>query len=141
MGRALAERLRPGDMVLLRGALGAGKSVLVRGMLEALGSDDWAGSPTFALVHEYATRPPTYHIDLYRLTGTQGQEIGLEEYVRPDSLVIVEWADRAPEYLNSIAARAPIWAEVAIDVDDRRTISICDRSRGEPESEDVDECP
>jgi tRNA threonylcarbamoyladenosine biosynthesis protein TsaE len=132
VGRTLADRLRAGDMVLLRGSLGAGKSVLTRGIVEALGVTDWAGSPSFALVHEYATQPPLYHIDLYRLSDRESEEIGLEEYARPDSIVIVEWANRSPQYLSEIAARPPIWADVLTSGDSRRTIAIHEPARREP---------
>jgi tRNA threonylcarbamoyladenosine biosynthesis protein TsaE len=119
-------------MVLLRGSLGAGKSILTRGIVEALGVTDWAGSPSYALVHEYVTQPPLYHIDLYRLSDRESQEIGLEEYARPDSIVIVEWANRSPRYLSEIAARPPIWADVLTGGDGRRTITIHEPARREP---------
>src|SRR5579871_6204100 len=95
VGRTLGSRLRGGDLVLLRGPIGAGKSVLARGLGEALGVTAWAGSPTFTLVNEYETDPRLYHIDLYRLGASEVEELGLEEYLRADTLAIVEWADRA----------------------------------------------
>jgi tRNA threonylcarbamoyladenosine biosynthesis protein TsaE len=132
VGRVLAHRLQAGDMLLLRGSLGAGKSVLTRGIVEALGVTDWAGSPSFALVHEYVTQPPLYHIDLYRLSDRESQEIGLEEYARPDSIVIVEWANRSPKYLSEIAPRPPIWVDVLAAGDGRRTIAIHEPARHKP---------
>ena len=90
----LAARLRPGDTVLLIGELGAGKTTLVRAMLAEWG---WAGavrSPTFNLLHVYATTPPVVHADLYRLREGGAESTGLEEYL-DSHIVLVEWPDRA----------------------------------------------
>jgi tRNA threonylcarbamoyladenosine biosynthesis protein TsaE len=93
--RELAARLRPGDVILVRGDLGSGKTVFVRGLAEGLGLDPLeVASPTFALVNEYgpAGRPPVLvHADLYRLTdGSSGiADLGLESY--EDAILAVEW--------------------------------------------------
>ncbi|BCW97625.1 MAG: hypothetical protein KatS3mg024_0452 [Armatimonadota bacterium] len=71
-GRELASRLQPGDVVLLEGGLGAGKTVVVRGIVRGLDSTDHVSSPTFVLVHEYRGRFPVAHADLYRLSGHCG---------------------------------------------------------------------
>lgn len=94
--RALGARLgrgwRAGDTVLLEGELGAGKTTLVRGVLEGFGWTEPVRSPTFTLLQVYATDPPVLHADLYRVGGWEGT--GIEEYL-DDHLVLIEWPDRA----------------------------------------------
>ncbi len=128
LGRGLAGTLRGGDIVLLYGPIGAGKSVFARGLAEGLGAKRWRGSPTFTLVHEYPTQPPLYHLDLYRLSRDEVADLGLEEYARPDAVMVVEWADRAPEHLHDLGGR-----EIAVEIDhageDIREIRI--RSTGD----------
>ena len=94
LGCSLATRLRPGDVVLLFGELGSGKTVFVRGLAEGLGLDPLeVASPTFALVHEYgpAGKPPILlHADLYRLPDGSGlEDLGLSE--RGSAILAVEW--------------------------------------------------
>jgi tRNA threonylcarbamoyladenosine biosynthesis protein TsaE len=88
----LAQRLRPGAVVLLEGPLGAGKTTFVRGFLEALGYASIVRSPTFNLVQTFATVPPVAHADLYRVPSSQG--LGLEELME-SHVLLVEWPDRA----------------------------------------------
>ena len=96
-GAWLAERARPGDAIALKGELGAGKTTLARGLLAALGLDEDAPSPSFALVQPYEpplVRMPVAHVDLYRLNDAgQAEELGLDDYLE-DSLLIVEWPER-----------------------------------------------
>lgn len=84
-------RLRVGDVVLLSGPLGAGKTTFVRGMLEGLGFTEPVRSPTYNLVQTFATTPPLLHSDLYRVTSEAG--LGLEDFL-DDHLVCIEWPDR-----------------------------------------------
>lgn len=97
-GAALAGQLRPGDVVTLRGRLGAGKTTFARGVLAALGLAEEAPSPSFALVIDY--RPPEVrlavaHVDLYRLDDARAlDELGLDD-VLPDGALLVEWPERA----------------------------------------------
>jgi tRNA threonylcarbamoyladenosine biosynthesis protein TsaE len=91
LGRQLSGRWRAGDLVLLFGDLGAGKTTFVRGVLEGL---SWAGavrSPTFNLMSVYEVDPPVLHADLYRVASAEG--LGLEEYFE-DHLCLIEWPDR-----------------------------------------------
>ena len=89
--------------MLISGDLGAGKTVLTKGVVKGLGSDDVARSPTFVIVAEYAARIPIYHMDLYRLSeSTIFDNMFLEEYIYGDGLCIVEWpnqmSDMFPQY-------------------------------------------
>lgn len=127
-GEALATRLAPGDVVLLSGPLGAGKSTFARGIARGLGSQHWRGSPTYNLVHEYATSPPLYHADLYRLAVGSIEDLGLEEYARQDSILLVEWPDRAPDLLRDLAWGRLIGIEIGPDGETRRIISMSEES-------------
>jgi len=98
-GARLAALAKPGDVITLTGSLGAGKTSIARGLLAALGLDGEAPSPSFAIVQPYAppeTVLPVLHVDLYRIEQPQEiEELGLDE-AAADSLLIVEWPDRAP---------------------------------------------
>ena len=110
LGAALSAMIEPGEAVLLSGPLGAGKSVLARGLIQALaGADEEVPSPTFTLVQFYETQPAIAHFDLYRLEG-QGEalEIGLEEALDTGAALVEwpvrispqEWARLAPDRLE-----------------------------------------
>lgn len=118
LGRELAGRFGRGDCVGLVGQLGAGKTVLVRGLATGLGVADErvVSSPSYVLVQEYAGRVPVYHIDLYRMTDPAGEvrALGLEEMLA-DGIVLAEWADRAGEALGR-----PRW-QIAIEITGRRS--------------------
>jgi tRNA threonylcarbamoyladenosine biosynthesis protein TsaE len=96
-GRRLANLARIGDVIALEGGLGAGKTTLARGILEALGLEGEAPSPSFAIVQPYdvpEVKLPVAHVDLYRLDlAEEAEELALDDY-RMDSLLIVEWPDR-----------------------------------------------
>lgn len=104
--RALAsewvQRWGAGDIVLLNGELGAGKTTFVRGALEGLGFHDAVRSPTFNLIQTFATDPPVMHADLYRVEKATG--IGLEEYFETH-LCFIEWPDR----LGSLLPEKSCW--------------------------------
>jgi tRNA threonylcarbamoyladenosine biosynthesis protein TsaE len=103
LGRELGRRLLPGDLVFLHGTLGAGKTVLARGVLESLGVDDFRGSPTFSLIYEYESDPRAIHVDLYRLQEADVEGLGLEEYAADSAIMLVEWPERARSYLANLA--------------------------------------
>lgn len=96
LARTLAASLAAGDIVLLHGDLGAGKTVFVKGLAEGLGlTAAEVTSPTFTLVHEYAGgRLPLVHLDLYRLERTELDDVGLDPDVAARGAVVVEWAER-----------------------------------------------
>jgi tRNA threonylcarbamoyladenosine biosynthesis protein TsaE len=97
LGAELAREFKAGDVLLLAGTLGAGKTCLTRGLARGLGADPAAVlSPTFALVREVSGgRLPLHHVDLYRLQGPQeALSLGLEELFDGDGLTVVEWPER-----------------------------------------------
>ena len=94
VGEELASRLEPGDLLLLAGELGAGKTTFVRGLARGLGSSVPVQSPTFQLVRVYPGRIQLAHLDLYRLeTGGELGDLGLEDLLE-GGIVAVEWGDR-----------------------------------------------
>ncbi len=109
LGRVLCEVLRPGDLLMLEGDLGAGKTFLVRAMARALGVPEEVPvtSPTFALLHDYPdARPPLVHADLYRLGDPDELfELGLMERIGGAAIVAVEWGERFEEVLGAPALR------------------------------------
>lgn len=103
LGAAIAGALERGDLLILEGDLGAGKTFLVRAIARALGvpAEIAVTSPTFELIHEFAARLPLVHVDLYRLERVaQLDELGLLDRIGGDAVVIVEWGDKFAEQLG-----------------------------------------
>jgi tRNA threonylcarbamoyladenosine biosynthesis protein TsaE len=121
IARALADELAAGDVILLDGNLGAGKTAFVRGLAEGLGIGGRdVSSPTFTLVHEYrGGRLTLYHVDLYRLDRAATEDLGLEELGVSDGVLAIEWPDRLSHALTPAT-------RVHIDIvdDTTRRISI-----------------
>ena len=93
--REFGKSLKGGDCVLLSGPLGAGKTVVCRGVAQGRGFSGRTGSPTYSIVREYRCEPPIYHVDLYRLPeGADWEEIGLEHYRFSDAITVIEWPER-----------------------------------------------
>ncbi|HEV7127666.1 MAG TPA: tRNA (adenosine(37)-N6)-threonylcarbamoyltransferase complex ATPase subunit type 1 TsaE [Ktedonobacterales bacterium] len=96
IGATLGQLCQPGDLILLEGNLGAGKTALTQGIGHGLGITGVINSPTFTLIKEYRGRIPLYHFDLYRLEhAAQVADLGIEEYLDGDGVCVVEWAERA----------------------------------------------
>src|SRR5438105_3584500 len=94
VGAALAQLLRPGDVVALSGDLGAGKTSFVQGVARGLGSPDHVASPTFTLVRQYDGRIPIRHVDVYRLDRIQDVfDLGFDELLDEGAVVLIEWGD------------------------------------------------
>ena len=128
MGASLASRLQPGDLVLLFGDLGAGKTAFVRGLASGLGTDpDEVSSPTFTLVQEYPGRCLLRHLDLYRLDRPEEvDDLGVGE-LRDGAVLAVEWAERLPDPPPD-AWRVTIRA---LD-DDSREVQVVEPATGRP---------
>ena len=101
LGEELAADLRPGDVILLEGPLGAGKSELARGIARGLGVRETVTSPSFTILNVYTSgRLPLYHFDWYRLESEEElYELGLAEYLGGDGVALVEWPGRCPDAL------------------------------------------
>ena len=101
LGEKLARELRAGDVILLEGPLGAGKSELARGVARGLGVRETVTSPSFTILNVYDSgRVPLYHFDWYRLESAEELfEMGMEEYLGGDGIALVEWPGRCPEAL------------------------------------------
>jgi tRNA threonylcarbamoyladenosine biosynthesis protein TsaE len=122
LGARIAERLRPGDLVLLSGDLGAGKTTLIRGACRALGVTEPVTSPTFTIGQRYGGgRLPISHLDLYRLADLEGEDPALlDDYLGPDDVAFVEWPDAGADRLG----RAAIQVRLAHDGEERRRIEV-----------------
>ena len=122
VGRVLGERAQAGDVFLLCGPLGAGKTCLTQGIAWGLEVKEYARSPTFVLMTRYRGRLTLYHFDLYRINDPlEAWDLGLDEQLFGDGACVVEWAERAEEVFPENC----LW----IDLDyaeegDGRTISI-----------------
>lgn len=98
VGRVLGEQARAGDVFLLTGPLGAGKTCLTQGIAWGLGVSEYARSPTFVIMTRYRGRLTMYHFDLYRINDPlEAWDLGLDEQLFGDGVSVVEWADRAEE--------------------------------------------
>lgn len=126
LGEKIAKRLQTGDAVLLHGGLGAGKTLLTKGIMNALGYDvDEVTSPSFTLVNLYKTESfDVYHIDLWRIDagGNAAFGVGLDEIVeQPNMIVIIEWAERLGSY---VFPSRVIDVSIEGDGDEPRSITI-----------------
>ncbi len=121
LGRRIGALLEAGDVILLRGDLGAGKSVFARGLARGVGIDCAMPSPTFTLMQPYEGRIPFYHFDLYRLDDPEEfYEAGLDEYAFGNGAAVIEWPDCA-ELMPDDCFEAEILRGTA---DDERVISL-----------------
>ena len=95
IGERLGQAAEPGDVYLLTGELGSGKTCLAQGIARGLGVKEYTSSPSFVLMKEYRGRLVMYHMDLYRLDREQEMlDLGLESYFSGDGLSVVEWAEK-----------------------------------------------
>lgn len=111
IGARIARDLGPGDVVLVRGELGAGKTTLIRGACRALGVDGPVTSPTFTIGQRYAGRLPVSHLDLHRLgaAGVRGEDPALlADYLTPDAVAFIEWPEAAAPQLGAVALEVEI---------------------------------
>ncbi|UCG42968.1 MAG: tRNA (adenosine(37)-N6)-threonylcarbamoyltransferase complex ATPase subunit type 1 TsaE [candidate division WOR-3 bacterium] len=100
LGRRLAASLKPGCVVAFYGALGAGKTTMIKGIAEGLGVRETVKSPSYVMATVYEGVLPVSHVDLYRVSGPEGLgSIDLEGYISEKGVCLIEWADRAEETL------------------------------------------
>jgi tRNA threonylcarbamoyladenosine biosynthesis protein TsaE len=106
IGARLARGLRPGEVVLVSGELGSGKTTLIRGACRELGVADRVISPTFTIGRRYRGRVPVSHLDLYRLESLGDEDPGLlDDYLTPDAVAFVEWPQAAEPQIERVAMR------------------------------------
>ncbi|PKL47377.1 MAG: tRNA (adenosine(37)-N6)-threonylcarbamoyltransferase complex ATPase subunit type 1 TsaE [Planctomycetes bacterium HGW-Planctomycetes-1] len=103
IGKRIGEMLEGGKVVCLTGPLGSGKTTLIKGIASGLGADkpSQVNSPTFVIVNEYQGRVNIFHIDAYRINKvSEFEALGFEEFIGPESIVLIEWADKVAQALK-----------------------------------------
>lgn len=124
LGRKIAAVLNGGEVLGLVGDLGAGKTHLVRGILEGMGAANPAASPTFSLVHEHADgRLPVAHFDFYRMkSADEALGMGWDEYLVSGSVLLVEWADR---FDGALMPEDTQWLVLKHESATERSVTLC----------------
>lgn len=121
IGIELGEKLKKGQVVSLRGSLGAGKTVLAKGIARALGINEAIVSPTFTIVQEYHGKEKLYHLDIYRLSGDdEFESMGGEEFLYPDGITLIEWSEKIEDMLPEDT----LFVNISIDENQDRIIEI-----------------
>ncbi len=121
IGYQIGTLLDRGDIVCLTGDLGAGKTVLAKGIARGLGVKEDVTSPTFTLIHEYMGRIPLYHFDVYRIGSIEEMEdLGYEEYFYGSGACIVEWASR----IRELIPEDHLWIEIRTKGEHEREIRL-----------------
>jgi len=126
VGFEIGRQLRPGSVVALHGALGAGKTTLVKGIARALNIEETVTSPSFTLIAEYGGNREgntltLYHIDLYRISHSREvEDLGMDEILDGGGICVIEWAEKASEFLPESAIRV----EILIEGEGKRRIKI-----------------
>lgn len=108
LGERIGRRLKGGEIILLSGDLGAGKTVLTKGIAAGLEAHDPVVSPSFTLVNIYKARLDIVHVDLYRLDSQEVWGLGLEDYMDQGHIVVVEWGDVAREFFKGACMQVKI---------------------------------
>ena len=123
IGAKLGQLVQPGDLILLDGDLGAGKTTFTKGLAKRLGIPNNVKSPTFTLIREYRQgRLPLYHMDVYRLEDGGAEDLGLDEYFDGDGVSVVEWSQFIADLLPTTYLRIAISRDT--DADDQRVITF-----------------
>ncbi|MCQ2585916.1 MAG: tRNA (adenosine(37)-N6)-threonylcarbamoyltransferase complex ATPase subunit type 1 TsaE [Treponema sp.] len=100
LGRKIGRLLKKGDIIAMQGTLAAGKTTITKGIAESLGVADTITSPTFCLISEYEGKLPLYHMDVYRLEGTDDFEnLGTDDMLYGDGVSIIEWSEKIMDAL------------------------------------------
>lgn len=127
LGEAIGALVEPGDVIVCSGDLGAGKTVLAKGIAKGLGVTEPVVSPTFTIVREYQGRCPFRHLDVYRLDSLQELvEIGLDELLDDRGVTLVEWGDAVGALLPAerLEVRLEVLPPEEAD-DDTRVVTLC----------------
>lgn len=120
IGKALGRLLNTGDIVCINGDLGTGKTVFTNGIAKSLGIKEHITSPTFTIVNEYSGRVPFYHFDVYRISDSEEMfEIGFEEYLYGEGIVVIEWADIIKDILPEEVVQVTIKKNLDLGIDAR----------------------
>ena len=99
-GKKIGSKLKKGDILAMQGTLAAGKTTITKGIASALGVEDTITSPTFCLISEYEGKLPLYHMDVYRLNGTDDFiNLGAEELIYGNGVSIIEWSEKIMDSL------------------------------------------
>ncbi len=121
LGRRIGRKVQPGDVILLVGELGSGKTCLTQGIAWGLGIKEHALSPTFVIMREMHGRLPLYHVDLYRLDRIEEtQDLGLDDYFKGRGICVVEWAEKA----MTLMPREHLRIEISYVSDTERKIQL-----------------
>lgn len=121
LGFRMASSFPKGQVVSLRGSLGAGKTVFARGVARALQIKEAIVSPTFTLVQEYSGSMPMYHMDLYRIKSEEDFEmIGGEDLLYSDGICLIEWS----EVIDSMLPKTTVFIEIKVNEDQTREVTI-----------------
>jgi len=119
LGAKIADLLKAGDVIVLNGDLGVGKTTLTRGIARGLGIKRNVKSPTFTLIREYQDgRVPLYHMDAYRLESSPNEDLGFDEYFEGDGITIVEW----PQFIKDEIPEEHISINITRLSDDERQV-------------------
>lgn len=131
LGRNLGKLLKGGEIIHLHGDLGAGKTLLTKGIAEGLYIEDSATvvSPSFTLVNIYKAKLDIVHVDLYRLNSDEIYELGLEDYMDQGHIMVVEWAEKVHDFFSGQIVDLTI--EYAGEAT-RKVILNCERSVADP---------
>ena len=125
IGREIGEKLHGGEIFAITGDLGAGKTHLIKGIAAGAGANEQhhINSPTFVLVNEYIGRLDIFHIDAYRIeTSAEFEQIGFDDFCYPQSVVLIEWADKIKDILSQV--HSCVWINIEHAGETERLINI-----------------
>ncbi|MBO4404061.1 MAG: tRNA (adenosine(37)-N6)-threonylcarbamoyltransferase complex ATPase subunit type 1 TsaE [Treponema sp.] len=121
LGEKIGSSLKSGDVIAMTGTLAAGKTTLTKGIAKALGIEDNVTSPTFCLISEYQGKIPLYHMDVYRLEGSEDFiDMGAEELLYGNGVCIIEWSEK----IKDILPKKTIYLDIKTNSDSTREITI-----------------
>ena len=123
LGKRIAMQLKKGDIICMKGDLGAGKTTLTKSIAKNLGIDEYVTSPTFAIINEYQGELPLYHFDVYRIEKPEDMyELGFEDYFYGEGICIVEWAN----LIEGLIPQGCIWIEIDYGSNDGERVILID---------------